>query len=234
MQKTAMERAKRTVVAMKIIQNLWQVGDGSLTAPEDAAVYLVRFGKQAALIDAGCGSAHNRIADNISAVLPEDVAIIYLLLTHCHYDHVGGAAAIKEQYGCKIVAHQLDAAYLEAGNGDVTAASWYGAKMAALSIDYKIEGPKKSFKIGQGEILAYHCPGHSPGSLVYLAEIENQKVLFGQDVHGPLDPSLLSNREDYIRSLKFMTALNADILCEGHFGVYRGKENIEKFIRSFM
>jgi glyoxylase-like metal-dependent hydrolase (beta-lactamase superfamily II) len=186
------------------------------------------------LIDAGCGSAHNRIADNISAVLPEDVAIIYLLLTHCHYDHVGGAAAIKEQYGCKIVAHQLDAAYLEAGNSDVTAASWYGAKMAALSIDYKIEGPKKSFKIGQGEILAYHCPGHSPGSLVYLAEIENQKVLFGQDVHGPLDPSLLSNREDYIRSLKFMTALNADILCEGHFGVYRGKENIEKFIRSFM
>jgi len=219
---------------MKIIQNLWQVGGGSLTAPEDAAVYLVRFGKQAALIDAGCGSAHNRLADNISAVLPEDVAIIYLLLTHCHYDHVGGAAALKEQYGCKIVAHQLDAAYLEAGNSDVTAASWYGAKMAALSIDYKIEGSKKSFKIGQGEILAYHCPGHSPGSLVYLAEIENQKVLFGQDVHGPLDPSLLSNREDYIRSLKFITTLNADILCEGHFGVYRGTENIEKFIRSFM
>jgi glyoxylase-like metal-dependent hydrolase (beta-lactamase superfamily II) len=106
--------------------------------------------------------------------------------------------------------------------------------MAILSIDYKIEGPKKKFKIGQGEILAYHCPGHSPGSLVYLAEIENQKVLFGQDVHGPLDPSLLSNREDYIRSLKFMTTLNADILCEGHFGVYRGTENIEKFIRSFM
>jgi glyoxylase-like metal-dependent hydrolase (beta-lactamase superfamily II) len=196
---------------MEIVKNLWQIGGGNLTAPEDAAIYLVRLGQQAALIDSGCGFGHDRLVENISAVLPEDVEIIYLLLTHCHYDHVGGAAALREQYGCKIVAHQLDAAYLEAGDSGVTAAFWYGAKMAALS-----------------------CPGHSPGSLVYLAEIQNQKVLFGQDVHGPLDPSLLSNREDYIRSLKFIAALNADILCEGHFGVYRGKENIEKFIRSFM
>ena len=48
---------------MKITQNLWQVGGGSLTAPEDAAVYLVRFGEQAALIDAGCGRGHQRLAD---------------------------------------------------------------------------------------------------------------------------------------------------------------------------
>lgn len=73
---------------MEIIKNLWQVGGGSLTAPEDAAVYLVRFGKQAALIDSGCGSAHGRLVENIFAVLAEGVEIIYLLLTHCHYDHV--------------------------------------------------------------------------------------------------------------------------------------------------
>lgn len=219
---------------MEIIKNLWQVGGGSLTAPEDAAVYLVRFGKQAALIDSGCGSAHGRLVENIFAVLAEGVEIIYLLLTHCHYDHVGGAAALREQYGCKIIAHKLDAEYLEAGDSDVTAASWYGTKMKPLAIDHKIEDHKEVFKVGNGEVCAYHCPGHSPGSLIYLAEIENQKVLFGQDVHGPLDPSLLSNRQDYIRSLKFMTALNADILCEGHFGVYSGKENIETFIRSFM
>ena len=219
---------------MEIVKNLWQVGGGNLTTPEDAAIYLVRFAKQAALIDSGCGFAHSRLIENISTILPEEVEIKYLLLTHCHYDHVGGAAALREKYGCKIVAHQLDAAYLEAGDSDVTAASWYGTKIQPLAIDYKIEGHKEIFKVGDGEVSAYHCPGHSPGSLVYLAEIENQKILFGQDVHGPLDPSLLSNREDYVRSLKFMITLNADILCEGHFGVYRGKENIEQFIRSFM
>jgi len=69
---------------------------------------------------------------------------------------------------------------------------------------------------------------------VYLAESEGLKVLFGQDVHGPLDPALLSNREDYMHSLKVLLSLEADILCEGHFGVYKGKEEVEKFIRSFL
>jgi glyoxylase-like metal-dependent hydrolase (beta-lactamase superfamily II) len=230
------EKKSRTLkeAKMKIVQNLWQVGGGNLTAPEDAAIYLVRFFKQAVLIDSGCGDSHDRLVENISSVLPKAVEITYLLLTHCHYDHVGGAAALKEQYGCKIVAHQLDATHLEAGDNEVTAASWYGAEMAPLNIDHKIEGHKEILKIGPGKVVAYHCPGHSPGSLVYLVNLEDQKILFGQDVHGPLDSSLLSNRRDYIHSLKFMLTLNADILCEGHFGVYRGKGNIEKFIRSFL
>jgi glyoxylase-like metal-dependent hydrolase (beta-lactamase superfamily II) len=210
------------------------VGGGHLTGPEDAAIYLVRFGVQAVLIDSGCGDSHNRLVEYISAAIPEDVEITYLLLTHCHYDHVGGAAALKKQYGCKIVAHQLDAAYLEAGDSQVTAASWYGAQMTPLTIDHKIEGQKEIFNVGNGEVLAYHCPGHSPGSLVYLVKREDHKILFGQDVHGPLDSSFLSNRKDYMRSLKFMMALNADILCEGHFGIYKGRDNINKFIQSYL
>jgi len=219
---------------MEIVKNLWQVGGGDLTAAEDAAIYLVGSGEQAALIDAGCGNGHERLVENISSVLAVDITITDLFLTHCHYDHVGGAAALKEQYRCKIVAHQLDAAFLETGDSSVTAASWYGAKMQPLTIDHKISGHKESFKVGKLEVVAYHCPGHSPGSLIYLVTLENQKILFGQDVHGPLDPSLLSNREDYIRSLKFMMGLQADILCEGHFGIYRGSDNINKFIQSFL
>jgi glyoxylase-like metal-dependent hydrolase (beta-lactamase superfamily II) len=234
MQKNTMKRAKRTGAAMKIVQNLWQVGGGSLTVAEDAAVFLVRFGKQAALIDAGCGGGHERLIDNISLVLPSAVEIPYLFLTHCHYDHVGGAAALREQYRCRIVAHQLDATFLEAGDNRVTAASWYGATMEMLPIDYKIQGEKETIPVGNGAVCAYHCPGHSPGSLVYLVALENKRVLFGQDVHGPLDPALLSNREDYRKSLEFMLSLNADILCEGHFGVFKGKEKVEKFIRSYM
>jgi len=35
-------------------------------------------------------------------------------------------------------------------------------------------------------------------------------------------------------SLQKMLDMNADILSEGHFGVYHGRENVRKFIRSFM
>lgn len=219
---------------MEIYENLWQVGGAGFSAPDDAAIYLLRCGEKAALIDAGCGNAHNTLVDNISAVLPSTVEIEYLLLTHCHYDHTGGAAAVKEYYGCSIVAHQLDAVYLERGDNNVTAASWYGARMDPLPVDRKIRRTRETIKIGSEEITAYHCPGHSPGSLVFVADLDSTRVLFGQDVHGPLDPSLLSDRKDYMKSLKFMLELNADILCEGHFGVYQGKAEIEQFIRSFL
>ena len=133
---------------MEIVKNVWQVGGTGFTAPDDAAIYLIKLGEKAALIDAGCGKAHEKLAMNISAVLPPEVAIEYLLLTHCHYDHTGGAAAVREQYSCAIAAHQLDAVYLEKGDSRVTAASWYGSRMQPLQVDYKIGGSKENIKIG--------------------------------------------------------------------------------------
>ena len=81
---------------------------------------------------------------------------------------------------------------------------------------------------------AVHIPGHSPGSVAYLTSSSGLKILFAQDVHGPLHPSLLSNAEDYLASLQRLIDLDADVLCEGHYGIYKGKENIARFVRSFM
>lgn len=219
---------------MKIMENLWQVGGAEYTTVEDAAIYLIRFGDQAILIDSGCGEEHEMLVDNISQVLPPDVAIEYLFLTHCHYDHTGGAQKVRERYGCKIAAHELDTVYLENGDNQVTAAAWYDAQMDPLKIDCIIKEKTETFRIGDGQVIAHHCPGHSPGSVVYLVKFGPIKVLFGQDVHGPLDPSLLSDRDDYRNSLNFMLDLDADILCEGHFGIYRGKDKVREFIGSFL
>jgi len=219
---------------MKIIENLWQVGGAEYTTVEDAAVYLVRFGEKAVLIDAGCGNAQEALSENIAEVLPSEVEIEYLLLTHCHYDHTGGAEAVRNRYGCRIAAHELDAAFLENGDSTVTATNWYGARMNPLKIDHKSKDKEETFQVGMGNLTAYHCPGHSPGSVVYFTQIDSKRVLFGQDVHGPLEASFLSNRENYIHSLKFMLGLDADILCEGHFGIYQGKEKVSRFIRSYL
>jgi glyoxylase-like metal-dependent hydrolase (beta-lactamase superfamily II) len=219
---------------MKILKNLWQVGGAEYTTVEDAAVYLVRFGDEAVLIDSGCGAEHEMLVENIAQVLPTEVRITYLFLTHCHYDHTGGAEKVRDQFGCKIVAHELDTVYLEKGDSQVTAAAWYDAQMNPLKIDHPIKNKTETFQIGNSQLVAHHCPGHSPGSVVYLVNFGPLKVLFGQDVHGPLDHTLLSNREDYRNSLSFMLGLDADILCEGHFGIYRGKEKVKKFIGSFL
>ncbi len=219
---------------MQITDTIWQVGGDGLSAAGDGAVYLACFGPSAVLIDAGCGHGHVKIIANIKKCIGPQAKIDYLFLTHCHYDHTGGADALRRELGCSIVAHEQDAVFLESGDSDVTAASWYNDGLAPFTVDHKVHGAEEIFHIGTGSIKALHAPGHSPGSMVLVLESQGQKVLFGQDVHGPLHPSLLSNRDDYIASLAMLLGLEADILCEGHFGVYRGRDKIKQFIESFV
>lgn len=219
---------------LKITEEIDQVGGGNLTSPEDAAIYLLHSREAAALVDAGCGQSHLQLFQNIEACgVPLD-RIEFLLITHCHFDHTGGAQAVRDRTGCKIVAHEMEARFLEEGDQRVTAAKWYGAFLKPFQVDMKLKGEHQDLWLGQKRIEALHVPGHSPGSVVYVTESEGLKVLFGQDIHGPLDASLLSNRDDYRLSLKLLLSLQADVLCEGHYGVFRGKDEVADFIESFL
>jgi len=219
---------------MKITDEIYQVGGSGFSSPEDAAIYLIVFGQHAALIDAGCGRSSDEVINNIKDCSIRSPKIDYLLITHCHFDHTGGAEAIKDEFQCQIIAHELDAKYLEQGNDTVTAANWYGSSLKPFCVDRKLTGFREIINLGSRNIEAIHTPGHSPGSVVYLTESEGKKVLFSQDVHGPLDSSFLSNKKDYLKSLKLLLSLEADILCEGHFGIFKGKKEVEKFIKSFL
>jgi len=218
----------------KITGEIFQVGGSGLTAAEDAAVYLLGFDGRGALVDAGCGGSVEVLLENIRAAGVDPSAIELLLITHCHFDHTGGAAEICRRLDAAVVAHRLDAVYLETANPVVTAAAWYGEKMAKVVADRTLSGKKETIRLSGRDIVAVHVPGHSPGSVVYLTESDGQRVLFAQDVHGPLHPDLRSNEADYRRSLKKMLALAPDILCEGHYGVIRGKAAAADFIRQFL
>ena len=214
----------------RIMDNLWQVGGAGLTDPSDACVYLVRLGDKAALIDAGTGRNHRRLAQNISRCLEPDAQLEYLLLTHCHFDHTGGAQAVRDEFGCRIVAHELDAQYLESGDNNVTAAARYGAVLEPFAVDIILKDQESTIPVGNGVIKAIHSPGHSPGSVVYVTSLDDRLILFGQDVHGPLHSEYLSDEKQYEDSLVRLMGLQADILLEGHFGVIEPKQEVQGFI----
>jgi len=217
-----------------ITNEIFQIGGSGFTSQEDAAAYLIHMDGRAAIVDAGCGNATEKLLENVHRCNVSDELIDYLLITHCHFDHTGGAAALRERLNLKVVAHNLDAGYLEKGDQAVTAASWYGATLKPVTIDIKLTKHTETIRLGHREITAIHLPGHSPGSVVYQVESERQTVLFAQDVHGPLHPDLLSDPVAYQNSLKKMLEMNADILCEGHYGVFNGKAVVREFISSFM
>lgn len=218
---------------LSITSDIVQVGGPSLTHADDAAVYLVRFGDDAALVDAGSGRASERLLLNIEAGGGAVEQIRYLLLTHCHYDHSGGAAYFRQRFHWPVALHALEAPYLEQGDNQVSAASWYGDQLTPCPVDRRI-GDGDCFPLGEHALQVIHIPGHSPGSVAYLVESEGQRVVFAQDVHGPLHPALLSNVRDYQASLQKLLALDADILCEGHYGVFVGKAAIAGFIARFV
>ena len=228
------QELKSLKTAMKITSNVYMVGGSSHSDASDAAVYLIVSGGRAALVDAGTGAGTDRILKNIlkTGTKPEEVR--YLFITHCHYDHTGGANALRGKTGAAMVAHELDAEFLEAGDSEVTAASWYGTFMEPTKVDIKVKGKRESFIVGDLGVDFYHTPGHSPGSSVLTVRSDGMLVLFGQDVHGPLNDALRSERGDYIRSLEFLLSLEADILCEGHFGVHAGRDKVRQFIESFL
>ena len=220
---------------MRITSEIFQVGGGDMTSPGDAAVYLIHLDGHSALVDAGCGESVADILENVRNCGVDPDHLEYLLITHCHYDHTGGADDVRRRTGCRIVAHEQDVKFMEKGDSVVTAAMWYGAEMKPFRVDRKLTQSRETIALGDRSVEAIHTPGHSPGSVVYLVESENSKVLFAQDVHGPLDTRvLLSNREDYHRSLELLLSLKADVLCEGHFGVFRGQEEVARYIRSFL
>lgn len=216
-----------------ITSEITQVGGTGLTDAADAAVYLIHLANQAALIDSGCGRATDRLLANIAAagVVPQQIR--YLLLTHCHYDHSGGAHEIRRRSGCQVAIHSLEAGCLECGDASVSAASWYGEELTACAVDVRLSDGER-VGLADRSIEVIHIPGHSPGSIAFLVESDGKRVLFAQDVHGPLHPMLLSNRTDYQASLRKLRALAVDILCEGHYGIFLGKPAVDAFIDRFI
>lgn len=201
-----------------------------ITDKSDAGVFLLRFGDKAVLIDAGSGKDHAQLKRNIDQLLGSDARLEYLLLTHCHFDHSGGANLVRADYGCRIVAHELDSFYIESGDDKVTGAPWYGSHAEPCNVDLKWSGPEYSLTVGAGKIDAIHCPGHSPGSVAFVTRLDGELILFGQDIHGPLHKDWLSDEEHYLDSLTRLLELDADLLVESHFGVIEPREEVRAFI----
>ncbi|HSD61480.1 MAG TPA: MBL fold metallo-hydrolase [Burkholderiales bacterium] len=220
--------------ALPITDDIFQVGGPGFTAPQDSLVYLVVSDGRAALIDSGCGRDTDLLLANIEAAGVDPRAVELLLLTHCHYDHSGGAAELRKRLGCRVVAHCLEAVFIEEGNNNITAANWYMGTLTPCVVDRRLAHSREEIPLGRRSISAIHIPGHSPGSVAYLVESGGRRVLFAQDVHGPLRPALLSNPDDYYVSLQRLLDLNADILCEGHLGIFEGRESVAAFVRSFL
>jgi len=228
---------------MKLTDGIYLVGSGDLglTDDYDCNVYLLDGGTEAALIDAGGGRDVDAILNNIERDGVPLARVRYLLLTHGHADHSGGAAALSEALGLNVcAAHDIAAALRQ---GDETRISLEVAREAgvyppdftfrACPVDCELRDEQKII-IGDCQLLVLETPGHAAGSLCFSMENRGKQVLFTGDTVFFGGRILLQNISDcdlqaHLRSIERLSTLQVDVFLPGHqcFTLRAGQRHIE-------
>jgi glyoxylase-like metal-dependent hydrolase (beta-lactamase superfamily II) len=89
-----------------------------------------------------------------------------ILLTHGHLDHAGGAAELAQALGVPIEGpHRADAFLLD---GLPDQGARYGMDCRAVTPDRWLE-EGESVTIAGHDFAVLHCPGHTPGHVVFVS-----------------------------------------------------------------
>jgi len=215
----------------EIWKDVYVVGDAELSHPSDCCVYLLNAG-DLVLIDSGAGRSFDKLVSNIERLGFEPKRLKAILVTHAHIDHIGSLHRFQEAFGVQVIAHELDTEAIEEGRG--VAAEAYGVDYTPCHVDLRIQGYEETFQFGKHELRVIHIPGHTAGSIAAYLDTDNKRVLFGQDIHGPYYPEWGADRAQAKLSLQKLLELKADILCEGHFGIYQPAAAVETYIRGYL
>jgi len=210
---------------------VYEIGGPGLSDPADCCVYLIDAEDDLVMIDCGAGPGLDAILKNVEHLGFDYHDIGHIVATHCHIDHIGGLSRIKDICASKVIAHEQDCEGIELGESRLTAADLYGLEYEPVKVDLVLTKELETHKLGNLEFHFLHMPGHTPGSIAVYLDLEDCRVLFGQDVHGPFSDNWGSDINQWERSMRKLLDLDADLLCEGHAGVFKGRE-VRDYIES--
>ncbi|MCC3380389.1 MBL fold metallo-hydrolase [Paenibacillus farraposensis] len=114
----------------------------------------------------------------------EPLAIEAILLTHAHFDHIGGVEEIRNAKGCPVYLHPLEQDWLTTPklNGSLM---WpeVSPPISTAPAEYDLAEGQQLDLIGH-TFKVLHTPGHSPGSVSFLCgkDLFSGDVLFRQGV----------------------------------------------------
>ncbi len=115
----------------------------------------------------------------VSTAEREGVTIEKIFVTHAHIDHAGGAAELAERSGAPIEGPHHEDEFL-IGALPQQAASFGVALSARSFTPQRWLNQDDVVTFGQVELEVYHCPGHTPGHVVFFNR--KQKLAIVGDV----------------------------------------------------
>ena len=142
------------IAPFKVMDNVYYVGPGSVS------VWLVPTSAGLILFDTAQEPYVDYVIGNIRKVGVDPRSIKYIILSHGHLDHVGGAAKLQEASGARVMAAEKDWTMIE----QIGSRPGRGGGAAPRV-------PKQDMVVKEGDTLAlggqkltFHLtPGHTPG-----------------------------------------------------------------------
>ncbi len=236
---------------MKLTENIHIVGGGlmgfGLSHMGDCHVYAVTDGEETALIDAGVGMEPERIVANVEADGIDPDTVKYLILTHCHGDHAGGAAFLRKQYRLEVISPVDTRVWLETADEDATnlararAAGRYPAsyRLEPVAVAREVDDGEE-IRVGSLRLHTFSTPGHAGRHMSYLLEADDKKYLFGGDLVFAGGLVVLNWAEETSvfelgNSITRFRDAGIDALLPGHAAIAleNGQAHIDKAIAKF-
>lgn len=117
--------------------------------------------QQAALVDPGGDAA--RIKQEVAG---KPVTVTQILLTHGHLDHVGAAAELAQHYNVPVIGPQKEDEFWLQGLPDQSRMFGLEECQPLMPDRWLEEGD--SVALGNITLEVLHCPGHTPGHIVFF------------------------------------------------------------------
>ena len=200
------------IAPFKVFDNLYYVGPGSVS------VWLIPTTDGLILIDSTQEPLVDHVIDSIRKAGFDPRNIKYILLTHGHLDHFGGAGKIQALSGARVATLEedwklIEATYQNPGRGNRDPG-------VALKRDMVIkEGD--TITLGKTQLKVYKLPGHTPGSpsfefTVYDNGKPYKAFLFG----GPGQRNGVEGGTEFLNSIRRLKREFADVEVPIHVHSY--------------
>jgi glyoxylase-like metal-dependent hydrolase (beta-lactamase superfamily II) len=130
---------------------------------QNCSLLICQQTNKAALIDPG-----GDIDVLLAAVKQEGVELESILVTHGHLDHVGGVAELAEKLALPIIGpQQADDFWIKNLPEQVRV---FGFPHSDSFTPTRWLNDGDTVKVGEEVLQVIHCPGHTPGHVVYFSE----------------------------------------------------------------
>jgi len=167
------------------MQGLTHFGDGiyavdsGYTGPDVAAIHLIEEGGRAALVDTGNNDSLRHVLEALAETGLSAESVDFVLLTHIHLDHAGGAGAFMQAFpNAKLVVHPRGARHMaepsklfagvSAVYGPERAKELYGELIPVPMARIIEAGDGHELNLGGRVIRVFDTPGHARHHVCYF------------------------------------------------------------------